>query len=221
MRPTIPDILRARANQGLGGRQISLPSLSLSGMPGSATAQEKILAVTRGMGIRDADIQQATTRTIFDSIPFLGNTFNFFEQCHLRTFNLTNLTENKLEVGEAMIIEQINFYGVDVGGAGDAGTMRDIGALQSSGIYWSDLSIQIANQLVLKDFPLTLLQDINNKDSQFLLHQPLKLDTLLCIPSLQEFIVRLKINQAGVNAGSSIVCALTGTGIIYKSPRSL
>jgi len=209
-------------SSGLGARAISLNTLQSSrSMPGTATAQEKILAVTRGLGIADSDIQQATTRTIFDSIPFVGTTFNFFEACHTRNFNLTNISENKLEVGEALIIEQINFYGIDRGGDGSAGNMRDLGALQSNSIYWSDLSIQVANQTVLKDYPLTLLQDVNNKDSQFLLHQPLKLDTLLCIPSLQEFIVRLKINTAGVAADSSIVCALTGTGIIYKTTRSL
>jgi len=49
----------------------------------------------------------------------------------------------------------------------------------------------------------------------------LKLETLLCIPSLQEFIVKLKINTAGVAPDTGIVCALTGAAIIYKSNSPL
>jgi len=164
MRPTIPNILQARANTnpfpGLSGKAIY--QMGAAGIEGSATPQQKILDVTRSMGIKDSDIMQATTRSIFDTLPLNGSQgtdLKFFQGCQNRAFPFTNLPENKLEVGEAMIVEKIMLFGLDSSTAPIYIIEPFFTALGGANVGTvSTISLTIANTIVLKPFDVCNVQ---------------------------------------------------------------
>lgn len=203
---------------GLSARAIYQTDM---GVPGAATPQQKILAVTRSMGINDADIMQATTRTIFDALPTNGaTTFEFFKGVQSRVFPFTNLSENKLEVGEALIIEKIFFYTMT---AATPPKVDNIGGITTlAGISFPcQFSFTIANADVIKPYDLCTLMNFNNIDSEFLDQEYLKMSTLLCIPAMQEFYCTLQTQANVATADTYVGIGIKGTGIIYKSNSPL
>jgi len=71
----------------------------------------KIVQVNAAAGNRGLQKQQASTRVIYDSLLQNASGFyRFFDNVASRTFPQTNLSENKLQVNESMVIKWINFH---------------------------------------------------------------------------------------------------------------
>jgi len=189
--------------------------------PGTATPQEKMLAVCSALGIRTEDIIQATSRAVYDTLPMDGRTtFEFFKGCNNRAFPFTNLPQNKLEVGEAMVIE---WMALSTAVSAVPPIIDSSGGLFVGGdvnVYSASIDVEVANSVVLKDISTAQIRDLNNENSNYVTNEPYKLKTLVVIPSLQEFIVTLRQAAAIVVATTYMRLSLSGTGFIYRTNKS-
>ncbi len=192
------------------------------GAPGTATAQEKILAVAAGLGVEGMDIMQGTTRTIYDSLPMTAGAlvFNFFDGCNARAFPNTNLSNNRLEVGEAMAVEYLTLQTMTQAVVGTVTAVGVLGAVATS-YYASDISLAIANQVVLKPTSIGQLYALFNKDSKFATNENFRFSSILTIPPLQPFVLTWRQTDATARANTYVKATLEGFGVIYRPKRGL
>lgn len=120
--------------------------------------QQKIIGVNDKFGNKGIKDQQGTTRIIYDSLPYKSGlqTYAFFKDCKTRLFPLTNLPENKLQVGETITMQNYYIYLVALAGKGDVLAVRQLSAsLDTAPTYRSDFDFLIGENRVLKDISVT------------------------------------------------------------------
>ena len=173
---------------------------------------------------------QQTTRILFNTIEAPGTTssLTFFKTFQGLTQGQTNLTQNKLDSMESMVIKTIQLSQYDT-----AGVLEVFGAFVQQ-----TLSIIVGNQTVVKNLPIHFNQGINGQafdrlhenagviadDSgavatgQIQLVQPIEIRLLtdIVIPPQVAFEVRIDSN-AGVYGTGAVVCALSGYGKIFSA----
>jgi hypothetical protein len=140
---------------------------------GNGSAGSKIVNVNREMGVKGIGSQQGSTRIIFDAIQLQANPTNgiltLFENCKTRQFPLTNLTENKLQVGESITMQRFSFYIIECTAA--TTTVLDIVPLsffaEFNRLYGSWFDFSIAQDTVIKRYPLSAMYSAFNKDSRW------------------------------------------------------
>jgi hypothetical protein len=109
---------------------------------------EKILKVANALGLTDLRNMQASTGTLYDTIPG-GTRGTFFKNVAQKVFPATNLTDNRFEVNEAFLVEGIAIYTQPTNGtASIAGIPATIPPINIR------LNFSIANKVVLKDILL-------------------------------------------------------------------
>jgi hypothetical protein len=132
----------------------------------------KFLQANRVLGAQ-MDQMQGTTRIIYDTLPNtgtnVGTSLEFFTQVSSKSSTLitnqpaTNITDNRFEPGEGMVVKEIGFYNMYVNVS--PGTVNPI---DNSVFGLSLLNFYIGNNRVLKDLPLATGQTttgINNLSS--------------------------------------------------------
>ena len=171
---------------------------------------------------------QQTTRILFNTIEAPGTTssLTFFKTFQGLTQGQTNLTQNKLDSMESMVIKTIWLAQYT-----SAGILQSVG-----GEVQQTVSIIVGNQTVVKNLPIHFNQGVNgqafdrlhenggtrnqNLFSTSLIQnsQPceIRLLTDIVIPPQVAFEVRLDSN-AGVYGTGAIVCALSGYGKIFSA----
>ena len=172
---------------------------------------------------------QQTTRILFNTIEAPGTTssLSFFKTFQGLTQGQTNLTQNKLDSMESMVIKTIW-----LGQYNTAGDLAEVGALRQQTV-----SIIVGNQTVVKNLPIQFNQGTNGQafdrlhenggaDSdlntpatalyQRIMPVEIRLLTDIVIPPQVAFEVRLDSNQ-GVYGTGAIVCALSGYGKIFSA----
>jgi hypothetical protein len=172
---------------------------------------------------------QQTTRILFNTIEAPGTTssLTFFKTFQGLTQGQTNLTQNKLDSMESMVIKTIW-----LGQYNTAGDLAEVGALRQQTV-----SIIVGNQTVVKNLPIQFNQGTNGQafdrlhenggaDSdlntpatalyQRIMPVEIRLLTDIVIPPQVAFEVRLDSNQ-GVYGTGAIVCALSGYGKIFSA----
>lgn len=175
---------------------------------------------------------QQTTRILFNTIEAPGTTssLSFFKNFQGLTNGQTNLTQNKLDSMESMVIKTIWLAQFDTAGAEQV----------FGGVVQQTLSIIVGNQTVVKNLPIHFNQGINGQafdrlhenggfvsDSTIaasLLNQvvqpsEIRLLTDIVIPPQVAFEVRIESNGAGYGTGA-VVCALSGYGKIFSAGSS-
>ncbi len=174
---------------------------------------------------------QQTTRILFNTIEAPGTTssLSFFKNFQGLTNGQTNLTQNKLDSMESMVIKTIWLAQFDTGGVN-----APIGAEAQQ-----TLSVIVGNQTVVKNLPIQFNQGVNGQafdrlhenagaSNQTLFatatlqtHQPceIRLLTDIVIPPQVAFEVRLESNNAVYGTGA-VVCALSGYGKIFSAGSS-
>lgn len=175
---------------------------------------------------------QQTTRVLFNTIEVPGTTssLTFFRSFQGLTNGQTNLTQNKLDSMESMVIKTIWLAQIDT-----AGVLQIVGGLSQQ-----TLSIIVGNQTVVKNLPIQFNQgitgqafdrlhengaivsdDINVGSSTVQVRQPLEIRLLtdIVIPPQVAFEVRLDSNSAVYGSGA-VVCALAGYGKIFSAGNS-
>lgn len=140
----------------------------------SQNAGIKIGEVNRGQGVHGIDKMQATTRVIYDAVQLATTTTNttirLFEGAKTRQFPLTNLSENKLQVGESIAMQRFSIFIMQC----TTGTTNCIGI--SPLMYWPNftrlyggqLNFNIAQDQVIKKLPLSAMFSCFNPHSRFI-----------------------------------------------------
>jgi hypothetical protein len=174
---------------------------------------------------------QQTTRILFNTIEAPGTTssLSFFKNFQGLTNGQTNLTQNKLDSMESMVIKTIWLY--QIGTNNIAATF--------GGIQQQTLSIIVGNQTVVKNLPIQFNQGINGQafdrlhesggaNTQNLTATATQQNTMPCeirlltdivIPPQVAFEVRVESNAAVYGSGA-VVCALSGYGKIFSAGSS-
>lgn len=172
---------------------------------------------------------QQTTRIIFNTIEAPGTTssLTFFKTFQGLTQGQTNLTQNKLDSMESMVIKTIWLAQYTTGGV--------LGPL--GGLAQQTISIIVGNQTVVKNLPIHFNQGVNGQafdrlhenagcvsDSvvsasdtfQSAMPIEIRLLTDIVIPPQVAFEVRIDSN-AGAYGTGAVVCALAGYGKIFSA----
>lgn len=175
---------------------------------------------------------QQTTRILFNTIENPGTTssLSFFKNFQGLTNGQTNLTQNKLDSMESMVIKTIWLSQLAT-----SGTLNYFG-----GLVQQTLSIIVGNQTVVKNLPIQFNQgsngqafdrlhenggattDLNTaaaRTFQTLLPVEVRLLTDIVIPPQVAFEVRIESN-AGAYGTGAVVCALSGYGKIFSAGSS-
>jgi len=153
---------------------------------------------------------QQTTRYVYDSITAVAGqtTFNFFQTFAGKTDLQSNLTTNKLDSSESMVIKSIFVTGSITAGL--------------SGM--SNLNITVGNQVVLKDFNLAF-NSTNRGVSFDRLHSgfndefnvEIRLLTDIVIPPQVNFKATLELAENTTLIGESLTLGLKGYGTIFSA----
>ena len=172
---------------------------------------------------------QQTTRILFNTIEAPGTTssLSFFKNFQGLTQGQTNLTQNKLDSMESMVIKTIMLSQFDT-----SGTLQLFGGLSQQ-----TLSIIVGNQTVVKNLPIHFNQGVNGQafdrlhenggvitdslnggTAEAQVRQPIEIRLLtdIVIPPQVAFEVRIEANNAGYGTGA-VVCALAGYGKIFSA----
>ena len=174
---------------------------------------------------------QQTTRILFNTIENPGTTssLTFFRSFQGLTNGQTNLTQNKLDSMESMVIKTIWLAQFKTSGA-----LETVG-----GFVQQTVSIIVGNQTVVKNLPIqfnqgvagqafdrlhenggTLNQQVNSSATvQNVQPAEIRLLTDIVIPPQVAFEVRLDSNS-GVYGTGAVVCALAGYGKIFSAGNS-
>ena len=172
---------------------------------------------------------QQTTRILFNTIEAPGTTssLSFFKTFQGLTQGQTNLTQNKLDSMESMVIKTIW-----LGQYTSAGILAPFG-----GLVQQTLSIIVGNQQVVKNLPIQFNQGLGGQAfdrlhenagaisdiltgatalNQTSMPCEIRLLTDIVIPPQVAFEVRIDSN-AGVYGTGAVVCALSGYGKIFSA----
>jgi hypothetical protein len=175
---------------------------------------------------------QQTTRILFNTIEAPGTTssLSFFKNFQGLTNGQTNLTQNKLDSMESMVIKTIWLAQYIT-----AGDLALFGGFQQQ-----TMSIIVGNQTVVKNLPIQFNQGINAQafdrlhenagaraDGTFggsallqnIMPVEIRLLTDIVIPPQVAFEVRIDSNAAAYGTGA-VVCALSGYGKIFSAGSS-
>lgn len=175
---------------------------------------------------------QQTTRILFNTIEAPGTTssLTFFRNFQGLTNGQTNLTQNRLDSAESMIIKTIWLA-----------QFTTAGVLSPFGVFAQQtLSIIVGNQTVVKNLPIQFNQGVNGQafdrlhenggafaDGAFpatsivqtAMPCEIRLLTDIVIPPQVAFEVRIDSNGAAYGTGA-VVCALSGYGKIFSAGNS-
>lgn len=172
---------------------------------------------------------QQTTRILFNTIEAPGTTssLTFFKTFQGLTQGQTNLTQNKLDSMESMIIKTIWLAQFDTSPR----------LLLFGGAVQQTVSIIVGNQTVVKNLPIhfnsglsgqafdrlhegggTPSDLVTSASSLDQVYQPIEIRLLtdIVIPPQVAFEVRIDSNQ-GVYGTGAVVCALSGYGKIFSA----
>ncbi len=174
---------------------------------------------------------QQTTRILFNTIEAPGTTssLTFFKTFQGLTQGQTNLTQNKLDSMESMVIKTIWLAQYSA-----AGVLEDF---SNTGRVQQTISIIVGNQQVVKNLPIQFNQGNTAQpfdrlhenaavesdtfaaatvDFQTRMPIEIRLLTDIVIPPQVAFEVRVDSN-AGTYGTGAVVCALSGYGKIFSA----
>jgi hypothetical protein len=157
---------------------------------------------------------QQTTRVIYDSVNAVaGQTFfQFFTNFAGKTEFQTNLTTNKLDSAESMVIKSIQII---------------MNSAASNLADHLNLNITVGNQVVLKDFDPSfncssrgLAFDRLHSGFNSVTNLELRLLTDIVIPPQVNFKAELQLGNALMAAGDDVTIVLKGYGRIFSAGNS-
>ena len=195
----------------------------------------KFLQANRALGAQ-MDQMQGTTRVIYDTRSVTTTTVDYFSEVAGRVSTLinnqpvSNISDNRFEPGEGMVVKEIGFYNMDVNAA-ESTTPVD---LDATIFGLSLLNFYIGNNRVIKDLPLfagqtttninnlnqTTVSTVNQSDVRYL---GIRLFTNIVIPPQVQFYANLRlpfIGGTGSGAGlATLRMYVKGYGKLFN-PRN-
>lgn len=182
----------------------------------------KFLQANRVLGAQ-MDQMQGTTRIIYDTVAFPTGTnpsYDFFSEVSgksaatIQNQPVTNISDNRFEPGEGMVVKEIGFYNMDTTAAPTTPADMDF-----SIIGLGLINFYIGNNRVLKDLPLlsgqvaTAINNINTPTSQTINFSSLRylsfrLFTNIVIPPQIQFYANVRLPFGGAAAEGAGLAAL-------------
>lgn len=189
------------------------------------TPGQKIAHVNNKLGNRGVQNQQGTTRVIYDSLPIDGRTeFRFFEGCGSRNYPFTNLTQNKLEVAEAMVIQRASLSVLTIvsGAVTVVETVTTAGALTRAAVYGSgEFQFLIANNRTVKPMALIHWDPSFNKSAAYADYNNYKFMTEISVPPLLEFVAAIRTTTLAAATNKYLRLTIEGVGAITNVKQNL
>ena len=188
------------------------------------TQAAKINSVNNALGNTAIGQQQGSTRVIYDALPLNALTFqlNFFENVQTRVFPFTNLNQNRLNPGESLSITRMYFCVMTAAAPPTVTLIAPLAtAAATAGLYGSNFSINIAQQEVVKKYPLMSMQSTFNKSSSFANNDIIEFDNYIIIPPQLEFTVQVNLPTYVAVANNFLVCVIEGLGSLLAPKVTL
>lgn len=185
----------------------------------SSSEIRKIVGAANRFGNPGIKNQQLTTMEVFHYLPVASNvTLDFFRAVNTAIFPFSNIQENRLQVGETMVINRIFFDVIEVITA--TGSIASVQTLETAfpGAYMSQFSWLNDNNRVIKELGLTNMKPAHNRKGWNELNDVFHLETDITVQPLIRFICQLQIPivTLPVREGSTyyIGCHAQGTGTL-------
>lgn len=184
----------------------------------------KFLAANKAIG-SNMDAMQGTTRAVYDTQDFTNITsYSFFSQLGSKQTNIanapaSNLTDNRFDPGEGMVIKEIYFYNLET-------TAGNICPIANRYISLGILDVIIGNNRVVKSLPLfagsgfTIINNLNPTNNAN--YSAVRLLTNIVIPPQIQFFVNLTLPAAPTanpTKDAILRCTLKGYGKLFN-PRN-
>lgn len=185
----------------------------------SSSEIRKIVGAANRFGNPGIKNQQLTTMEVFHYLPVASNvTLDFFRAVNTAIFPFSNIQENRLQVGETMVINRIFFDVIEV--ITSTGLIASVQTLETAfpGAYMSQFSWLNDNNRVIKELGLTNMKPAHNRKGWNELNDVFHLETDITVQPLIRFICQLQIPivTLPVREGSTyyIGCHAQGTGTL-------
>ena len=200
----------------------------------------KIVSVTDKQGFKGISKQQGTYRAIYDSLKLSASSapvvYTFFQDVRTRKFPFTNLTENKLQVQEAISFQRMSLSILEcTQNTSNVEAQVPLAYFPSYQRLWrGDMNFQIAQDVVLKNHPMHIEYAPFNHKSKFasitdfidetdqklfeITHDVMHLETPLIIPPQIEFQAQIQWSNVAMESSTSdfyICMTLEGLGSLY------
>jgi len=180
---------------------------------------QQIVGVNQRLGNTAVPQMQGTTRVIYDTRTGSGlnQTLEFFNGVSSRLYPLSNINQNKFEVGESLAITSISL-GSYTTLTPTLATTIDSPIFQAQNVTCI-FNLYIGNQRVLKDIDLIYgvisLGETNNQTTS----PPVifRLESPIVIPPQIEFYATARISSSNSFAPYSFICALNGQGTLLNT----
>ena len=130
----------------------------------SSSEIRKIVGASNRFGNPGIKNQQLTTMEVFHYLPVASNqTLDFFRNVNTAVFPFSNIQENRLQVGETMVINRIYFDVIEVITA--TGLIASVTTLETAfpGAYMGQFSWLNDNNRVIKELGLTNMKPAHNR----------------------------------------------------------
>lgn len=192
----------------------------------NVTASAKLAMVNNKLGNPALKKNQGSTVEIYDYVTQTAGTIgtkqtiNFFSSVNSKTFPLTNIQQNQLQVGEALSVEYIVFTRISQVTA--TGSITECTALLTTvaGANLGQFSLLLDNSRIIKNNSLIRSNSVFNPKGTTGVSNVFFPDTDLVIPPQISFSLELTlpINADIIAAGTTISygCHLFGTGAILN-----
>jgi hypothetical protein len=185
---------------------------------------QQIVGVNQRLGNTAVPNMQGTTRSIFDTRGQAGTgdqTLTFFNGVSSRAYPLSNINNNRFEVGESLAITQISVLARVTAITNAANTLfTNLNNNLATTTYSLILNLFIGNQRVLKDLDLNYGRV--NLGESLTASAPaafnVKLETPIVIPPQIEFYATLR--QSSSSSGAilnSTILVLSGQGTLLNT----
>lgn len=174
------------------------------------TPRQKLSAVNAKIGASRISAQQDTTRVVYDTVTGATLSYGqFFNNFAGKSTFQTNLTTNKLDSMESMVINEIILL---AGGGTPFNRATLLNVFIGDDCVIKDFNTQYAASVNWKEFP------INDTNSATFVSIPLL--TSIVIPPQVAFKATLELSGGATFTASGIKMALKGFGKIYKPNTS-
>ena len=198
-------------------RRLSIPrprSVVKKQFSTASNAIRKMVATADKFGNSGIKNQQLTTFEIFDYLPYApGTTLKFFQNVSTRQFPFANIQENRLQVGESMVIKRI-WFTVATQMGGNITNIQTFEQAALSGQYLSQLTWNNDNNRVIKDLSLTNMQAEFNRKAWSTDNNVFHLETDITIQPLVRFTASLNMLTGAEVKNIFIGCHAGGVGTL-------
>jgi len=192
----------------------------------NVTASAKLAMVNNKLGNPALKKNQGSTVEIYDYVTQTAGTIgtkqtiNFFSNVNSKTFPLTNIQQNQLQVGEALSVEYIVFTRISQVTA--TGSITECTALLTTvaGANLGQFSLLLDNSRIIKNNSLIRSNSVFNPKGTTGVSNVFFPDTDLIIPPQISFTLELTLpinaDTIALNTTVSYGCHLFGTGAILN-----